>query len=487
MGELEDEEYNAEAGIVGGISEPNYVPQHYLHRGRGKHKRRSYGQQYAATGGTAPMSPSSSASVADHYADQMLFEDVRLQECISRGVFSDLYRGKLWSTTVAVKVIDLMVHSSGSSGQVELTHPMAIRRYTQFQTEVKVMRSLRNPNLIEFMGVSVQFEPLSGGKSVPRKLCIITEFLGMSMRTLIAKQPPSFKRCIQLARDVASGLNWLSHKGIVIRNLSPSNLLIASNNKLKVSDYSCALFISEQQTHLDDFQGDLVFLTKLKLEATKEPCYIAPEALAGKALDFSCDVFSFGLILCEMMTGRYPIELIGEQRSYVEAILAFNAPITQQQLHPQTVFGPIEKLIQNCCHPNPTARPTFDEIIGELTVLNDTAEGTFNLEDAEVPEEVKLLLMEQHLRLEESQSELETLHQRVDEMLGVRAKLQSVIEKEKRDRIVQEMEQKRVIDERNYWRKQVVALKKKLKVFETQQHPRPPPSTRKRRNSHVSA
>jgi serine/threonine protein kinase len=477
--EGDEDEGNNEVNLL----QPRLHPALHRGRGKGKHGRRSYAHMGKPM--TAPISPTSSASVVDPYADQLLFEDVRLQECISRGLFSDLYKGKLWSTTVAVKVIDLAVHSTGISGtQLELTHPLAARRYNQFQTEIKVMRTLRNPNLIEFMGVSVQFEPLPDGRSLPRKLCIITEYLGTSMRTLLSKQMLSFKRSVQLARDVASGLNWLSHKGIVIRNLSPSNLLIASNNKLKVSDYSCALFVAEQHANNEDFKGDLVCLIKGKLEAGKEPCYIAPEALTGKVVDSSCDVFSFGLILCEMMTGKYPIALTQSQTSFVEAVIANNIPDTHQQLHPQNVFLPVEKLILQCCHSDPTARPTFDEIISELSIMNDNTEYSFNMSDAEVPEEVKRLLEEQHLRLEESQSELDTLQRRIAEMQEARARLQTHIETERRSRITQELEHKLVVEDREYWKKQVMALKKKLKALQT---PQPKPSNnRKRRNSNAS-
>jgi len=104
-------------------------------------------------------------------------------------------------------------------------------RYRKYQKEVSIMRSLRHPNIVEFMGISLQQEDVATQE--PAKLCIVTELLpNGNLEQLLTRRKLSWKRYFRFAKDIAIGLNWLHHKGIIHRDLKPSNLLITANYRV---------------------------------------------------------------------------------------------------------------------------------------------------------------------------------------------------------------------------------------------------------------
>lgn len=116
------------------------------------------------------------------------------------------FRGTLYNTQeVAVK--KLRIHSIDD------------KQYSEFRREVKIMRMLRHPNVVEFLGACVDVDGAN--------LCIITEYLANgSIEDVLARMaranPPkklSIAKVISFSKDIARALNWLHHKGIIHRDL----------------------------------------------------------------------------------------------------------------------------------------------------------------------------------------------------------------------------------------------------------------------------
>jgi serine/threonine protein kinase len=103
----------------------------------------------------------------------------------------------------------------------------------QFRREVKIMRTLRHPNIVEFLGVCMEAP----------NLCLVTEYLSNgSLEDVLERMSLkdgkfSLKRIISLAKDIARGLNWLHHKGIIHRDLKSANILLDQNGKGKICDF----------------------------------------------------------------------------------------------------------------------------------------------------------------------------------------------------------------------------------------------------------
>jgi serine/threonine protein kinase len=121
---------------------------------------------------------------------------------------------------------------------------------------------------------------------------------GGSLRDLIAKGPIEVERAIELATDIALALQALHVLGIVHRDVKPANLLLTEDGRVKLADFGLALRFDSEESRLTS-TGNIV--------GTFD--YIPPEqALGSSTLDARADLYSFGVVLFEMLTGRLPFE-----------------------------------------------------------------------------------------------------------------------------------------------------------------------------------
>lgn len=142
-------------------------------------------------------------------------------------------------------------------------------------------------------------------------------------------------------------------------------------------------------------------------------CYIAPEVLQKKPYDTKADVFSYGVVLCEMINGTYPFETMDsrETHSLNELIVSGMRPRVPDECTPA-----LKNLLESCWEDNPAARPSMEDILGILGDLEKESMAASQIfvdeELDDLPEEVKKVIQEERLRLSEIQSELYTLRSR---------------------------------------------------------------------------
>ncbi|VFQ63245.1 unnamed protein product [Cuscuta campestris] len=150
--------------------------------------------------------------------DEIRWEDISLKEEIGQGSFGTVYRGIWNGSDVAVKVYRGQEFSEGT--------------LLDYKKEIDLMKRLRHPNVLLFMGAV----------SSQEKLAIITEFLprGSLFKTLHKNsQHLDIRRCLRMALDVARGMNYLHTRNppIVHRDLKSSNLLVDKSWTVKVGDF----------------------------------------------------------------------------------------------------------------------------------------------------------------------------------------------------------------------------------------------------------
>ncbi|KAI3916851.1 hypothetical protein MKW92_042943 [Papaver armeniacum] len=214
-----------------------------------------------------------------------------------------------------------------------------------FRHEVSLMKRLRHPNVLLFMGAVSSAE----------HLCIVTEFLPRgSLFQLIQRNPPAldWKRRVLMALDIARGLNYLHcyNPPIVHRDLKSSNLLVDNNWKLKVGDFGLSRL------------KHATFLTTKSGKGT--PQWMAPEVIRNEPADEKCDVYSFGVVLWELATGKIPWEgLIPMQ------VIASVGFMDQGIEIPKDIDPQWASLIKTCLHSDPKCRPTFGKLLKKLNVM----------------------------------------------------------------------------------------------------------------------
>ncbi|KAI3677200.1 hypothetical protein L1987_86822 [Smallanthus sonchifolius] len=202
--------------------------------------------------------------------------DMVLKEKIGEGSFGTVYRADWNGEDVAVKTLSLE----------QDFHP---EKFNEFWQEVAIMRSLRHPNIVLFMGVVTQ----------PPNLSIVTEYLPRgSLFRLLHKPGPKKtldeRHRLMMAFDVAKGMNYLHKRNppIVHRDLKSPNLLVDENYTVKVADFG-----------LSRLKANTFLSTK---SAAGTPQWMAPEVLNDDPSDEKSDVYSFGVILWELVTLQMP-------------------------------------------------------------------------------------------------------------------------------------------------------------------------------------
>lgn len=135
---------------------------------------------------------------------------------------------------------------------------------------------------------------------------LVSELLeGETLRERLSRGPLSAERAVGLAAQVARGLAAAHAKGVIHRDLKPENLFITRDGRVKILDFGIAKLVQSQGQALDQLTtapGTVVGAI------VGTVAYMSPEQVAGRAIDQRSDLFSFGVVLYEMLTGRRPFD-----------------------------------------------------------------------------------------------------------------------------------------------------------------------------------
>ena len=231
-----------------------------------------------------------------------------------------------WASVSVAKFRGLRVAAKIIHGQIISQHNRQL-----FRREMDMASRTRHPNLLLFIGATFRGE-----------LVILMELMPTSLRKELEEGYMAPKLVISIGLDVVRALNYLhlmQPHPLIHRDISSSNILLEPlPNRLgnscwraKVSDY-----------------GTVNFLQQLETVGPGSPCYAAPEAEFPTQQTSKMDIFSFGALLLEMLTGELP------------------APDDRPRLLEAVHHQPLLRLIQRCLSVNRKDRPRASDIISEL-------------------------------------------------------------------------------------------------------------------------
>ncbi|XP_076890342.1 serine/threonine-protein kinase CTR1-like [Bidens hawaiensis] len=264
---------------------------------------------------------------------EIAWDELHIKERIGAGSFGTVHRAEWHGSDVAVKVLTAQDFEDD--------------QLKEFLREVSIMKRVRHPNVVLFMG-AVTVRP---------HFSIVTEYLPRGSLFRLIHRPAAGeimdqRRRLHMALDVAKGINYLHclSPPIVHWDLKSPNLLVDKNWTVKVCDFGLSRFKAN------------TFISSKSVAGTPE--WMAPEFLRGEPSDEKSDVYSFGVILWELVTMQQPWN--GLSPAQVVGAVAFQ---NRKLTIPINTPPALTSLMESCWADDPTQRPTFKSIVNSLKKL----------------------------------------------------------------------------------------------------------------------
>ncbi|KAA8546549.1 hypothetical protein F0562_002712 [Nyssa sinensis] len=252
---------------------------------------------------------------------------LKIGERTASGSCGDLYRGVYLGQDVAVKVLR--------------SEHLNVALEDEFAQEVAILREVQHKNVVRFVGACTK----------PPHLCIVTEYMpGGCLYEYLHKNHIVLKlpQLLKFAIDVCKGMEYLHQNNIIHRDLKTANLLMDNHNVVKVADFGVARFQN---------QGGVM------TAETGTYRWMAPEVINHQPYDQKADVFSFAIVLWELVTAKVPYDTMTPLQAAL-GVRQGMRPDLPENTHPKLL-----DLMKRCWEAVPGKRPSFSEIRSELEEL----------------------------------------------------------------------------------------------------------------------
>jgi serine/threonine-protein kinase len=221
----------------------------------------------------------------------------------------------------------------------------------RFRREAKLLASLNHPNIAVIHEIIEQDEGAG---------YLVLEYIpGQTLAERIACEPLKLEQALSIAQQVAEAVSAAHKEGVVHRDLKPGNIKITPDGRVKVLDFGLA-----KAPVSKDESGDITATEPGRVIGT--PAYMSPEQARGKATDHRTDIWSFGCIMYQMLTGRLPFE--GETATDTLAHIIERQP--DWELLPQDTPTNIRALLHRCLEKDPERR--LGEIADAAIEISET-------------------------------------------------------------------------------------------------------------------
>uniref|UniRef100_A0A8C5I5D8 Mitogen-activated protein kinase kinase kinase 12 n=1 Tax=Gouania willdenowi TaxID=441366 RepID=A0A8C5I5D8_GOUWI len=268
------------------------------------------------------------------------------------------------------EISDLQWVGSGAQGAVFLGklhgQEVAVKKVRNIkETDIKHLRKLKHPNIITFKGICTQAPCY----------CILMEYCaqGQLYEVLRAGRKITPSLLMDWAMGIAGGMNYLHLHKIIHRDLKSPNILITYDDAVKISDFGTSKELSDKSTKMS-FAGTVAWM--------------APEVIRNEPVSEKVDIWSFGVVLWEMLTGEVPYKDVDSS-----AIIWGVGNNSLQLPVPDSCPDSFKLLLRQCWNCKPRNRPSFRQILLHLDIASadilSTPQETYFQSQAEWRDEVR--------------------------------------------------------------------------------------------------
>lgn len=252
---------------------------------------------------------------------------------VGAGGMGQVYRGRdvRLQRDVAIKFL----HDS--------TELDAVRK-ERFEREARLLASLNNPHIATVYGI----ENSAAGQALVMEFVeghTLSDHMGLSRNTGAIR----VRETLLIASQIAAALETAHTHGVIHRDLKPANILVRSDGTVKVLDFGLAQSLDTARTPVD---GSTISLATLEERRAGTPAYMSPEQVRGLPLDKRSDIWAFGCVLYELLSGKRPFP--ADSTTEITAKILEAEP--DLSLLPAATSSSIRRLVRRCLEKDPQER-----------------------------------------------------------------------------------------------------------------------------------
>ena len=267
----------------------------------------------------------------DQYIGKMLDDRYEILELIGSGGMANVYKARCHrlNRLVAIKIL-----------KSDLAENADFRR--RFHDESQAVAQLSHTNIVSVYDVSTNSDTEY----------IVMELIdGITLKQYMERRGRmDWRESLHFITQIMRGLSHAHSRGIIHRDIKPQNIMVLRDGSVKVADFGIACLANAGQT--------------LTQEALGSVHYISPEQARGDRIDARSDIYSAGVVLYEMLTGRLPFE--GESAVSVAIQHLSSVPLAPRDIDP-SIPEPLELICMKAMNSDPNKRyPTADAMLADL-------------------------------------------------------------------------------------------------------------------------
>jgi len=227
---------------------------------------------------------------------------------------------------------------------------------TDERAKQRLLREARTAATLDHPNICAIYEVAEEGGYI-----VLQYIEGETLASSLKREPPSIREALAIAAQVADALNEAHARGIIHRDIKPENIMLTTRRQVKVLDFGLAKVLNDPDiVQAEAETGSMLSIPGMVMGTVP---YMSPEQVRGERLDGRSDIFSFGTVLYELLSGRRPFEA----RSNAEVIAA----ILTKEPSPISSLGQIdsgeERLLRKCLEKDAALRyQTMGDLIFDL-------------------------------------------------------------------------------------------------------------------------